>query len=239
MSEKPILFNTAMVRAIIEGKKTVTRRVIKGVNDKNFIGYVTCSVPKGNEGKAAFGKGSIKDIVNANVEKCIRPPYKQGDILYVRETWCRGDIIGANDDMDESNIILYYADGYIKENLDYETIKWRPSIHMPKEVARIFLRVTNVKVERLQAMRDEDFFKEGIREFTKDSVVKKYDTEPPRFKWQDMPKTPKEAFIKLWDNTVPKGLYTNLWYANPWVWVIEFEVVTEDTETGEYIKIFQ
>lgn len=213
MSKKPILFNTTMVKAIMEGKKTVTRRVIKGVNDKNFIGYVTCSVPKGNEGKVAFGRGSIKDIVNVNVEKYIRPPYKQGDILYVRETWWRGDIIGANDDIEESNITLYYADDYIKENLDYETIKWRPSIHMPKEVARIFLRVTNARVEKLQNMKYEDFNKEGF--------------------------STSYEFMELWDKTIKKeDLESYSYKANPWVWVIEFEVVTEDFETGEYIKVF-
>lgn len=239
MNEKPILFNTDMVRAIMEGKKTVTRRVIKGVNDKNFIGYVTCSVPKGNEGKVAFGKGSIEDIVNVNVEKYIRPPYKQGDVLYVRETWWRGDIIGANDDIEESGIVLYAADGYIKDNLDYDSIKWRPSIHMPKEIARIFLRVTNIRVERLKDITEEEAIKEGIRKYTKDEKTYKYALNEQQYPWVTMPREPITPFCELWNSTIKREqLNKYSWEANPWVWVIEFEVVTEDFEIGEYIKVF-
>lgn len=76
-------------------------------------------------------------------------------------------------------------------------------------------------------MKEEDFFKEGIREFTKDGVVKKYDTEPQMFSWSNMPRKPNEAFKKLWDSTIPNNKSENLWDNNPWVWTIEFEMLNE------------
>ena len=146
MSEKPILFNTAMVKAIMEGRKIVTRRVIKNVNDKDFIGFVTCSTSRSNEGKAGFGKGRFEDIANANIDEYVRLPYKVGDILYVRETWQET----LNIEKDELEPIYY--EQMLREGVEYvdgddNTLKWKPSIHMPKKYARIFLRVTNVRVE--------------------------------------------------------------------------------------------
>lgn len=204
---KPILFNTEMVKAIVEGRKTVTRRIIKNVNDKDFIGFVTCSTSRGDEGKVGFGKGSFEDIANANIDEYVRPPYKAGDILYVRETWWEGDIIGSNDEIDESGVVLYAADGYIKENLDYETIKWKPSIHMPKELSRIFLRVTDVRVERLQDMKVDDYKKEGF--------------------------STSYEFMELWDKTIKKeDVETYSYKANPWVWVIEFERIEKGVKSN-------
>jgi hypothetical protein len=210
--EKPILFNTEMVKAIVEGRKTVTRRIIKNVNYKDFIGFVSCSIPKGDEGKAAFGKGSLEDIGNANIDEYVRLPYKVGDILYVRETWWEGDIIGSNDEIDERGVVLYAADGYIKENLDYETIKWRPSIHMPKKYSRIFLRVINVRAERLQDITTEEILKEG--------VIQRF----PNVNDEYTPDVLRGGFIGLWNSTIKDSDYNNYSYkANPWVWVIEFE----------------
>lgn len=212
MSEKPILFNIEMVKAIMEGRKTVTRRIIKKVNGKDFIGYVTCSVPKGDEGKAAFGRGNLEDIANANIEQYVRPPYKVGDILYVRETWST-QYNGVNDD-NGYGAYVYKADGVELDNSEGNCSRWKPSIHMPKEAARIFLRVTDVSVERLQAMKYEDFNKEGF--------LTSYE------------------FMELWDKTIKKeDLKFYSYKTNPWVWAIEFEVVTEDYETGKYIKVFE
>lgn len=212
MSEKPILFNTEMVKAIMEGRKTVTRRIIKKVNGKDFIGYVICSVPKGDEGKAAFGRGNLEDIANANIEQYVRPPYKVGDILYVRETWST-QYNGVNDD-NGYGAYVYKADGVELDNSEGNCSRWKPSIHMPKEAARIFLRVTDVSVERLQAMKYEDFNKEGF--------LTSYE------------------FMELWDKTIKKeDLKFYSYKTNQWVWAIEFEVVTEDYETGKYIKVFE
>ena len=106
------------------------------------------------------------------------------------------------------------------DNSEGNCSKWRPSIHMPKEAARIFLKVTNVRVEKLQDISEEDIQKEGIEE-----------TFPP---------IAEDDFRRLWDSTIKKEDINRYSYkSNPWVWVIEFEVVTEDYETGKYIKVFE
>lgn len=148
---KPILFNTEMVRAILGSTKTVTRRVLKTEKfipaDAEF-GY-TGFTPKGNisfrgtfidrNGDKRFGESFIK------------LPYSVGDILYVRETWQYVDDIG-----DHIASYIYKAEG------KYYSSQWRPSIHMPKEASRIFLRVKKISVERLQ----DSFFKSGSTIFT-------------------------------------------------------------------------
>lgn len=230
MSEKPILFNTEMVKAIIEGRKTVTRRIIKDVKDMDFIGFVSCSVPKGDEGKAAFGNGSFKDIANAIINKYVRPPYKQGDILYVRETWQisnpLGDILKG-----EATAEYVYKAGYskgkrvlISASQESNLGVWKPSIHMPKEAARIFLKVTNVRVERLQDITTEETLKEG--------VIQRF----PNVNDKYTPDVLRGGFIGLWNSTIKDSDYNNYSYkANPWVWVIEFERIEKGNENNEEI----
>ncbi|MDU3600284.1 MAG: hypothetical protein E7F71_12985 [Clostridium perfringens] len=229
---KPILFNTSMVRAILDGEKTCTRRIIKkeipeGYEPLGFVLYPTDDKELGN--LVFAGKG-------ANVYYA-KPPYKVGDILYVRETWFKGDLLNDAEEIEKQGIVLYRADGIKNNNWDYDSIRWRPSIHMPKELARIFLKVTSVRAERLKDITDEGCLSEGIREFTKDGIVKKYDTEPNMHTWQEMPRTPKGAFEKLWNSTVNVKKYwdgwTNLFEYNPWVWVIEFEVENKGGEINE------
>lgn len=194
MNEKPILFNTEMVKAILEGRKTVTRRVIK---------------PRYRDGDAGFwvqkkvATGEITGIEIYDEEECgteryVKPPYQVGDILYVRETW----------GFDNHNW-LYKADFSDEDLIKLKRLLiWHPSIHMPKKAARIFLRVTDVRVERLQEMKTVDFQKEGMQA---NSIPD----------WWNII---KQKFRKLWDSTVPKkDLDENGWDANPWVWVIEFE----------------
>ncbi len=234
---KPILFNTAMVRAILDGEKTCTRRLIKNKytnadikfwehKGKKILVYAQNDIPE-----PKINEDGSKTMTVRYMEE-IEPPYKAGDILYVRETW--QEVINKENDLLEP---VYYEQ-MIRENiiytdLDDEPIKWRPSIHMPKKYARIFLKVTSIRAERLKDITDKDCFDEGIREFTKDGVVKKYDTEPNMYSWEKMPRTPREAFEKLWNSTLQlKGKWngwTNLFEYNPWVWVIEFERV----EKGE------
>lgn len=222
----PILFNTDMVRGILDGRKTVTRRVIKGLPDGTYDVKFN-----GEEWEALFGtvgKGACFDFY-----KELKLPCQTGDILYVRETWqecCRNTI--HSQIVHNKYCFKASVDNPIYGCIDRECgqiCNWKPSIHMPKEAARIWLKVTDVQVERLQEMSDDDCVKEGIRAWTKDGKLYKYfpadkEGDYPNCAWSECPRTPKEAMEKIWNSTIKKsdlGLYG--WDANPWVWVIAFE----------------
>ena len=194
MTTKPILFNTQMVRAILDGRKTCTRRIVKP------------------QPTAHYGV------------QCIKPPYQPGDILYVRETWCGWylPLVGMH--------YCYRAtepDGNKRPtspeyDCDVEKISWHPSIHMPKEAARIWLKVTDVRVERLQNITPKGAENEGVGNLFYDDIgygEKNYGTEvDPEYG------ITKEQFAWLWESTIKKtDLDRYGWDANPWVWVIEFE----------------
>ena len=145
MAIKPILFNTKMVRAILDGRKTCTRRVIKLPENMDGI-----PVGKGGDSSNPLGfmyPGCIK-----------RPPYQPGDILYVRETWC-GLPVNEAGHMRGHTIYYYKADGELRPKGWRGT--WHPSIHMPKEAARIWIKVTDVRVERLQEITEVQAQAEG------------------------------------------------------------------------------
>lgn len=195
---KPILFNTSMVRAILDGRKTVTRRLVKPQPD--FYEGETGTPELCDGGYWCF---KIDQYENIYVEER-KPPYNPGDILYVRETWCSAY---------DGEAYFYFADKCTQREqaklLDYDDVRWRPSIHMPKEAARIFLRVKRVRVERLQDIMDDppgpnnQVVREGC----------KYGCD----------------FIALWDSTIKeadKPLYG--WDANPFVFRIEFERISRE-----------
>lgn len=213
---KPILFNTEMVRAILDGRKTVTRRVIKGVSPHWDFVEIETDPCIGAEDK--YGELYPKEVkglyatFNGEFVPCdfpmIKAPYQIGDFLYVRETWCRGtDIWNCERTSPEYFYKEEFRDASAKD-IFAKDIKWRPSIHMPKEAARIWLKVTDVRVERLQDMKTVDFQKEGMQA---NSIPD----------WWNII---EQKFRKLWDSTVLKqDLDRYGWDANPWVWVIEFE----------------
>ena len=226
---KPILFNTEMVRAILDGRKTVTRRAVK---------HNTEVVLKSASTHIDFRDCSDAQIIDM---LCV-PPYKLGDILYVRETWQREDT-GSFDEVNPCNYI-YKAD-YSDELLNTDgdsgevlsdfpwCIKWKPSIHMPKEAARIFLRVTSIHMERLQDMIPNDFKHEGIikecagcthfHDLCGGMVHIAADCKI------DRTINYSSVFAELWDRTIKKqDLAICGWDANPWVWVIEFERIEEE-----------
>lgn len=216
---KPILFNTDMVKAILEGRKTCTRRVIKDVSELEFIGI--SSTDGDIFDHAAFGYGNFNDIVNAKIVKSIKAPYLPGDILWVRETWTKLYKVDANGFTQWDKEKIYYAadgdpdielvdeDGFLKED---RRIKWKPSIHMPKSLARIFLEVTCVRAERLQNITTEQILKEG--------VVQRFPKVNDRF----TPDILRGGFIELWNSTIKRyERHKYGWKANPWVWVIEFK----------------
>lgn len=249
---RPILFNTDMVRAILDGRKTVTRRIIKGFIPKDATWGYSALTPNGSiscRGTFAVGYG----------EKFFKLPCQTGDILYVRETWSTkrsSKCVGNKTEKcpyesceNAPGPCLY--DEYIykaTDNLESSDITWHPSIHMPKEAARIWLRVTDVRVERLQEITDEQAEKEGIRGYSKDGKLYKYAVSDNWWidyhgkhrrlftgsLWQDMPRTAKEAFFYLWSSTLKKfDLDRYGWDANPWVWVIEFERCEKPEAAGE------
>lgn len=205
----------------MEGRKTVTRRIIKNKYSNANIEWFE---DKYGKRLVYMQNDSPKDIIHDNGSRTcylksykeILQPYKVGDILYVRETWCKDGesyFFKADTDMDEA--IIYMA---------INDLKWKPSIHMPKEAARIFLKVTNVRVERLQDITEEGAIKEGIRAYTKDEKVYNYALNEEQYPWIVMPREPITPFCKLWNSTIKKDqLNKYSWQANPWVWVIEFE----------------
>lgn len=197
MKERPILFSAPMVRAILEGQKTQTRRVVKPRKDLNF----GCLL-KPHE---LAGEVNAGDYMNC--------PYGQpGDRLWVRETWqgplLDGDTMeneyrGSPDDFHKPEYCVYAADGgptpeFITQD-DELVCRWRPSIHMPRWACRILLEITGVRVERLKNVSHEDAMAEGMA-------------------WDDA----VYDYSRLWEALNGQGS----WDANPWVWVIEFKQVT-------------
>ncbi|HBA48767.1 MAG TPA: hypothetical protein DCZ91_13405 [Lachnospiraceae bacterium] len=208
----PILFNGDMVRAILDGRKTVTRRAVKYKYSNTEMKmrtdkYGTCliEIQKDIEGETngKYPDGRTWHRLLPYIEK--EAPYKKGDILYVRETWHKyTKRVGHGENCRLQEFYGYRASVVNSEDAGE---KWHPSIHMPKLAARIWLKVTDVRVERLQEStspikyphgKDNTIIREGFK--------RTYD------------------FIDFWNSTIKKsdiGRYG--WDANPWVWVIEFE----------------
>ena len=206
MSSKPILFNTEMVKAILDGRKTQTRRVIPlKNNDLIFTGFVVSSTAKNREGYCAFGKNKEQDL------EFIKPKYKVGDVLYVRETFNTF----SNITMDNEVGVIYKADNkevILPCNRDYEceyvfNDKWKPSIHMPKKYARIFLKVTNVRVERLQDI--------SVRDIEKATGWRR-----EIYSYSNKNKAFFKDYRDFWNSTAKDGCR---WEHNPYVFVYEFE----------------
>lgn len=231
---KPILFNTDMVRALLDGRKTCTRRLVKVRPcypnfyklHNNTDGAIT-----GPRDRLYAGFYGDSQIFYIDGEKHIdalyyRSPYKPGDILYVRETWR----IQAAHRFDADARIMFMAGGPMatiqfpggrSQSIDrqeydaflkkWDRSGWCPSIHMPKEAARIFLRVTDVRVERLQDITEDGARLEGCFH---GPLLEDSDFEVPAL----------YSFQSVWDRTIKKSeLETYGWDANPWVWVISFE----------------
>lgn len=215
MAIKPILFNTEMVRAILEGRKSCTRRLVKPQPDEKHtypLGFVTDSTEKKEVGCFGFAANEYGGSI-----QCVKPPYRYapGDILYVRETW------------KEAPKGYYYYEDWQKDDIA-DVTKWKPSIHMPKEAARIWLKVTDVRVERLQEMKPVDVIKEGaypdcwdcLNTYGESGSQCCYGTEEQCSQCDEV----MMEWEKLWTSTIKKSDIDRYgWNANPYVWVIEFE----------------
>lgn len=203
MSDKPILFSTPMVKAIFENRKMKTRRVIKPHIPGRIIKNISWGTFPG-----AKGFNWIVNYENdiTNYFGHIKPRYAVGDILWVRETWLMGD-----------DGLYYKADATTgsEEMRAAYGYKWRPSIYMPRSVARLFLKVKSIRVERLQDITEEDTRAEGCITFHDKIGDGKFDDVA------EFDLTARGAFIELWEGLNSKRGYG--WNLNPWVWVIEFE----------------
>ena len=218
MAIKPILFNTEMVRAILDGRKTCTRRLVKPQPDEKHIfplGFVTDSTEKKEVGCFGFAANEYGGSI-----QYVKPPYRYapGDILYVRETWHKyTKRIGKGESCRLAEFYGYKASVANSEDAEEP---WHSSIHMPKEAARIWLKVTDVRVERLQEISEDGAVKEGIY------VANCKDCNAP-FGCDACPDEGYDEideFAELWDSTIKKSDIDRYgWDANPWVWVIEFE----------------
>lgn len=222
---KPILFNTEMVRAILDRRKSCTRRLVKPQPDEKHtypLGFVTDSTEKKEVGCFGFGV----DEYGGSIQYA-KPPCQPGDILYARETWecfecwnCEGDESGNCPKEPKKSVLDKTCGCYMYRATDEINgdAKWHPSIHMPKEAARIWLKVTDVRVERLQKCGEGwciDIEKEGIAT-PQDPILYINDDA-----FHD---ALRMEFQKIWDGTIKKSdLDRYGWDANPWVWVIEFE----------------
>ena len=228
MAIKPILFNTEMVRAILDGRKTCTRRVIKPQ-------WEECPTCKYVHNEYIYDK-MAENVYCARcgypLEPERRSPYQPGDILYVRETWerfecwnCEGDERGNCTKEPKKSVLDKICGCYMYRATDEISgdAKWRPSIHMPKEAARIWLKVTDVRVERLQEITEEGAIREGAEgeECHHTNVGAFGCTDCMNTGWIEPPQV---GFMQIWDSTIKKSDIDRYgWDANPWVWVIEFE----------------
>ena len=210
MAIKPILFNTEMVRAILDGRKTCTRRICKDANE-----YTVPDMEFYNADKRTYAVHNFADKEQmeqlSTVERTC--PICPGDILYVRETWSE------------------WTDGYLYKAWnspfpqagESPVMKWHPSNHMPKEAARIWLKVTDVRVERLQDITYDGALREGAQGIRCDHVAfgEHGCTDCMNTGWIEPPQV---EFMQIWNSTIKKSDIDRYgWDANPYVWVIEFE----------------
>ena len=211
--ERPILFSGPMVRAILSGAKTQTRRIVRGVNSETELAPdFTTSFPEHGMDAVRFEDGHAVFEYQTGIadtrEYRVRCPFgKIGDCLWVRETWRDRSVVGHSrfHGEQEAEWIEYRAD---RPSNDRTGLRWRPSIHMPRRVSRITLEITGVRVERLQDISIDDVIAEGIEPVKNGPHANQYWREETGAK-----------FVDLWESI--NG--PDLWAVNPWVWVIEFK----------------
>ncbi len=232
---KPILFNIDMVQAILAGRKTVTRRIVNPQPDRIYW------YQDGQPAKIRDGEYSV--IMPDGQYTTIKPKYKPGDILYVRETWafmccldcenCIFNPVPGDDEVcthhktpttheDKDSV----SEGCYIYRADYPRpgrIIWRPSIHMPKDAARIWLEVTDVKIQRLQEMTLDDFLSEGV-------LIHPEAYNDPYNAYMQA----RRIFTSIWDSTIlPQDKDKYSWTANPWVWAYDFKRCEKPAESEE------
>ncbi|EPL7655492.1 hypothetical protein P3200_004359 [Escherichia coli] len=202
MKERGMIFNDAMVRAILEGRKTQTRRPVKNVRADN------CLVIR----KPTKKRNGVYTHVMDALEHGLCPFGNVGDRIWVRETfnafWLDNDVIQEiKDGVSLASELCDYKADYSDSSKPAEG--WTPSIHMPRWASRILLEITDVRVERLHDMSEADAKAEGASPVT-------YKITPP------------EAVYRVGFGDIWRGIYgQENWLSNPWVWVIEFKRIKE------------
>lgn len=197
MADRPIIFSTPMVQALLAGRKTQTRRLVKK--------------PAALDALAVFGATMLLQPGCADLL-----PFAPGDRLWIRETWHPDGDPGPS----------YRADYHPASGDGWG---WKPSIHMPRWASRLTLLVTEVRVQRLQGINEEDAKAEGLATVTKDGKFWKWGipdrdglpgTDDVGWPWVDWCRDPRDAYRKIWESLHGPGS----WEANPWVAAISFEV---------------
>lgn len=219
MTTKPILFSADMIRALLDGRKTQTRRIVK---------YSDRSVPSlpdhfDDDGwPIAYWEGADE------IDRMPCPYGQPDDLLWARETWAP---VGAC----VRGGCWYKADGEWPSDPYFD--RWKPSIHMPSSCSRLTLKITNIRAERVQDISESDAVAEGIEVFNEDGNLwysgwmdGKDSWFTDAWKWHC--NDPIQAYKELWDGINFKRGFG--WDVNPWVWVIEFEVIKQNVD--KYLK---
>ena len=222
--DRPILFNREMVRAILEDRKTMTRRVVKPQPIMMDSGmWYPSENPGDRKNKTGLHYANEKHMrkgMSIDFSPCGQP----GDKLWVRETFAY-----KTRPKTENSSLIYKADfdtkdGFGSEIIDFNTgmttpLTWEPSIFMPRWASRITLEIINVGIQRIQEIKYFDIMKEGAPLSTYPHHHDSYDTK--LFEW----------FTGIWDSVNAKRGFG--WDANPWVWIIEFKRVRVETEVEQ------
>lgn len=210
MSIKPILFNQKMVSAILDGRKTVTRRLVKPHRNATIENVWFNK----NDGEVV---AVYDDCLHIGEKGYIKQKYQVGDILWVRETFAIGKISSGEESDGSERLYISQCDREndiipkeyaTRNNIGVDDVIWKPSLFMPKEAARIFLEVTNVRIERLQDITEEQAQKEGAQLITTPNI-------------QGKDRTYVQGFGEIWNSTVKEDWQK--FESNPWVFVYEFE----------------
>ena len=226
---KPMFFNAEMVQAVKEGRKTVTRRAVKGYAFEHLQVDVDGSVI----GVYQQDEGAVLPAVSF-------APYRPGEIVYVPEAWravgswqwvrdfAEKDYGYSVEFRDGGQVEFYFDNAERAEKwekyLDKPRENWQSPYFMPKEAARLFLRVTDIHVERLQDITEEQATSEGASAGSLQVTGGPWGVEDDPDVWSAV-----DAFSAIWDSTVkPKDRDLYGWVVNPWVWVIEFERISKE-----------
>ncbi|OCY53716.1 hypothetical protein [Acinetobacter pittii] len=219
MKERPIILNTTMVKAIIEGRKVQTRRLVK----EKLISE-QAEFECGNRPNVIRSEPSLQYYIDKGC------PFGQvGDHLWVRETFCIGSIeeedhyqgwpkpLYVHQDGDPKQYPIY-KEWCLREGISFDDVHWKPSIHMPRSASRILLEITKIRIEKLNQISNQDAVQEGLLKLPASGryVVSRGDQY-----FGAASNNPCEVFKWLWESIYG----SSSWELNPWVWVIEFNVI--------------